>query len=94
MVRLIARLKTKPGEEARVTEALRRLAVPSLAEPGCVRYEPYVVKGDQATLVVIETWADQAAFDTHAASAPFQEFLATVGKALDGPPDLAFLEEM
>ncbi|HOS94248.1 MAG TPA: putative quinol monooxygenase [Armatimonadota bacterium] len=92
MVKLVAVLKAKPGQEAAVTQALRDLAVPSKAEPGCVMYVPCRSKADPAKLVVIEEWADQAAFDAHAASPHFQAFLAKVGNALAGEPELEFVE--
>jgi len=92
MVKLVAFLKAKPGQEALVTQALRDLAVPSKAEPGCVMYVPCRSKSEPAKLVVIEEWADHCAFDAHAASPHFQEFLTRVGGALDGEPELEFIE--
>jgi len=94
MVKLIARLQAKPGQEATVAAALRKLAPPSRAEAGCILYDTCRVKDDPATLLVLEEWESQAALDAHMATAHFQAFLAEVGPALAGEPKLEVVERL
>lgn len=44
------------------------LAAQIRAEPGCLRYEYFVPLQDAETVLLIDSWADQAAIDLHHAS--------------------------
>ncbi|MBM3474539.1 MAG: antibiotic biosynthesis monooxygenase [Armatimonadetes bacterium] len=94
MVKLIARLQVKPGQEEFVAEALKELAGPSRAEAGCIRYEPCRAKEDPAALLVLEEWESQEALDAHMATPHFQAFVGKIGEALAGPPSLEFIEPL
>jgi len=94
MVKLIASVQVKPGQEQFVAEALKELAGPSRAEAGCIRYEPCRAKENPAALLVLEEWAGQEAFDAHLATPHFEAFVGTVGEALAGPPNLEFIEAL
>jgi len=92
MVKLIARIEAKPGQEELVADALRELAPPSQAEVGCLRYEVCRLKDDATKLVVLEEWESQAALDVHMATPHFQAFGGKIGDALAAPPTLEFVE--
>jgi len=94
MVKLIARLKAKPGQEALLAQALRELSAPSRSESGCIQYDVCCVREDPATLLVLEEWASQAALDEHMQTPHFQAFLAKAGEALAGEPALEFIERL
>ena len=94
MVKLIARLQAKAGQEAMVAEALRKLTPPSRAEAGCILYDPCRVKDDPAVLLVLEEWESQAALDEHMQTPHFHAFLAAVGEALAGEPKLEVVERL
>jgi quinol monooxygenase YgiN len=94
MVKLIARIDAKPGQEESLAEALRELSGPSRAEAGCVQYDVCRMKDDPTKLVVVEEWASQEALDAHMATPHFQAFVARIGDALAGPPKLEFIEAL
>ena len=94
MVKLIARLRARPGQEELVADALRTLAAPSREEAGCREYVPCQAKDDPAALLVLEEWESQAALDAHMQTPHFEAFLAEVGEALAGEPQLELIERL
>jgi quinol monooxygenase YgiN len=92
MVKLIARVAVKPGQEELVAAALLELAGPSREEPGCLSYVPCRAKADPTVLLVLEEWASQEALDAHMETPHFQAFVGKIGDALAGPPELEFVE--
>ena len=94
MVKLIARLDAKPGQETLVAEALSELSVPSRAEAGCIQYDVCRSKEDAAKLLVLEEWETQEALDEHMATPHFKTFLAKVGEALAGEPGIELIERV
>ncbi|MGQ9731843.1 MAG: putative quinol monooxygenase [Candidatus Zipacnadales bacterium] len=94
MIKLIARLRAKPGCEGILTEALLELARPSREEAACILYDVYRVRDDPAQLLVLEEWESQADLDTHLETPHFKAFLARAKKALEGEPLLEFIERL
>ena len=94
MVKLIARLRTQPGETDLVASALCELAGPSRAEAGCILYDVCRSQSEPCDLLVLEEWASQDALDAHMATPHFQAFLGRVGSALAGEPELTLLERL
>ena len=94
MVKLIASIDVKPGQESLVAAALKELVGPSRAEAGCVQYEACRLKEDGTKLVVLEEWASQEALDEHMATPHFQAFVGKIGDALAGPPKLESIEPL
>jgi quinol monooxygenase YgiN len=94
MVKLIARLSAKPGQEDVLTNALRELAAPSREEAGCLLYDVCVVRDEPARLLVLEEWESQDALDRHMATPHFKAFLDKVGDALAGEPELEVIERV
>ena len=45
------------------------------SEPGNIRYAYYMPLDDPETILLIDSWADQAAIDAHNASAHFQRIV-------------------
>ena len=68
------------GERDAVADLLRRLMPLSRAEPGCLQYDAHRDPDDPDRFFLFERYADQAAFDAHAASPHFQELV--LGEAL------------
>jgi quinol monooxygenase YgiN len=87
-----ARFHAAPGNEQALEAALRKVAPPSLAEAGCNDFHVYRASRDRAEFVIHSIWADAAAFDLHATLPHTVEFLATVTKLVDRPPDLCRTE--
>ena len=94
MIKLIARLHTQPGQADLVASALLDLADPSRAEPGCLLYDVCRSKADPNDLLVLEEWESQAALDAHMATPHFQAFVARIGGALAGAPEMTFVERL
>ena len=70
----------RDGESETVAGLLRQLMSLSRAEPGCLQYDAHRNTDDPNTFFLFERYADQAAFDEHAASPHFQELV--LGRAL------------
>ncbi|KAL6703752.1 hypothetical protein ACN47E_009133 [Coniothyrium glycines] len=77
---VIAIISPKPGKADRVEELLREAGKAVKAnEPGTLRYHVHrETKGDAPTFIMLETYANQAALETHAKSADFK----ALGRAL------------
>ena len=94
MVKLIARIEAKPGQEALVMEALLALAGPSREEPGCLMYDVCRAKDDPARLYVLEEWESQTDLDEHMQSPHFARFLERGGPGIAGEPAIEFVERL
>ena len=94
MVKLIARLEAKSGQEQFLEDAMRELAVPSREEEGCLMYDLCRPKGAPGTVIVLEEWTSQAELDEHMASPHFKAFLEKAGDALAGAPGVEFIERL
>lgn len=66
----------RDGEEAAVADLVRRMTAPSRQEPGNLSYRAHVDADDPRRFVILEEYADAAAFDAHRASPHFQELVA------------------
>lgn len=71
---VLARWTAKDGEEENVLAAIRQLAAPSRAEPGCLLWLPNRDPEDPRSFVVYEQYADRSAFEAHRESDHFQRW--------------------
>jgi quinol monooxygenase YgiN len=94
VVKLIARLRSQPEQADLVASALCDLAGPSRMEPGCLLYDVCRSKADPNELLVLEEWESQAVLEAHMATPHFQAFVARIGAALAGEPELEFIERL
>lgn len=67
-LRVVARIKAKPGNVGEVRELLCGLVEPTRKESGCVSYELLQNKEDPTDFTFVEEWESDAAFERHAAS--------------------------
>jgi quinol monooxygenase YgiN len=74
-----AKWVAKPGEEAAVEAALRKLAPLSRAEEGSVAYIAHRDPDDPCVFFLYEQYRTKADYEAHGASAHFQEI--AVGEA-------------
>ncbi|WP_416979733.1 putative quinol monooxygenase [Streptomyces sp. T028] len=89
---LVATLVAKPGQEELVEKTLKA-AVPAVhAEPGCLRYALHRKTGTTGAFVLVEKWASQDELGAHLKGAAMREVFTALGEALDGPPDVLFLD--
>lgn len=79
--------RAKPGREAELGRLMAELVPPTLAEPGCQRYELYRDNGDDAVWIFFEQWSSAAELEAHTQSAHFRAFLEVADECIDGAPD-------
>lgn len=85
-VLIIASATAKPGKEAELGAALREVAGPTRAQPGCVRFGLYQLADAGATIVGVERWASAADHKRHLAGAHFQRLASRLADLLAEPP--------
>ena len=61
----IARLKAKPGAEARLEEALKSLIEPTRAEGGCIDYTMHRDLEEPGAYYFYDNWRSQEDLDAH-----------------------------
>lgn len=64
----------RPGHEAEAEETLCLLRGHSLAETGCLAYEPHRDPQDPTRLFLHEMYRDEAAYQAHQASEHFERY--------------------
>ena len=87
-VRVIARLRAKPGKEFELRSLAADLIAPTRKEAGCIRYELLVNEADPAELTFVEEWRDGDALNAHLATAHVQYALSRCPDLLAGELDL------
>jgi quinol monooxygenase YgiN len=73
---LIARMKTRDGEQERAAELLGPLAEASRAEPGNIHYIPHRGVEDPRVFTIYEQYQDEAAFEAHTQTEHFKTIAA------------------
>jgi quinol monooxygenase YgiN len=74
MVSFIVRMRFAPEDREQVGDILRRLALASRQEPGCVSYIPHTVEDDPNKVVIYEHYLDRAASEFHRSTPHFKKF--------------------
>ena len=87
-VRVIARLRAKPGRESDLQSVASGLIAPTRREAGCIRYELLVNEADPAEFIFVEEWRDGDALNAHLATAHVQYALSRCSELLLGELDL------
>lgn len=77
-ITVMAYFTAKSGKEAELRAELLALVEPASHEPGVLRFELYASIEDPAVLGALDTFADQAALDSHVASPPVSRFFQSV----------------
>jgi quinol monooxygenase YgiN len=73
---LIARMKTRDGEQEHAAELLGPLAEASRAEPGNIHYIPHRSLEDPRVFTIYEQYQDEAAFEAHGQTEHFKTIAA------------------
>ena len=60
--------RAKPGEEAAVLDLVRRVAIASRQEPGCILFRVHRSRSEAGAFFLYEEYVSEAAFLEHAAS--------------------------
>jgi quinol monooxygenase YgiN len=64
-LQIVAVFKSAPGKVQDLIEVFQTMTPPSRAEPGCLEYGFYQSEEDDSVVLAVETWADEAAFESH-----------------------------
>ena len=93
-IHLIARLVPRAGQEAALAQAMTTIVPQVLQEPGCLAYVAHVSRDQPGTVVMVETWANQAALDAHNAAPALAWLIPQLGELLAEPLALEFLRRI
>jgi quinol monooxygenase YgiN len=85
---VIAHIRAKVGQEARVQEALLGLIAPTHAEAGCINYDLHVSEEDPRQFVFYENWMGESHLEEHANSGHLRAFRKMADEILDGPVEI------
>ena len=85
---IIASAKAKPGQEKALEKALREVAGPTRAQPGCVSFSLHRSVDDPAVIVGVERWTRKEDHDRHLQGAHFQKLGGAMGNIIAGPPSV------
>ena len=69
-----AKWTAREGEEEHVLAAIKRLAEPSRAEPGCRYYQPNRDPANPRVFFIYEEYADEEAYRPHGESEHFRQY--------------------
>lgn len=82
---IFARFHASEGQQDAVAAALREVAVPTRAEPGCLAIGTFQSTRDPQLFFIHSRWADEAAFEIHATLPHTVRFIARVQDLIDHP---------
>ena len=86
---IIAKLRAKPGMEARVYETFSVLRGPTYKEAGCVYYELHQSLENPREFVFYENWASAAHLDAHLRTPHVLAAFKVAPEILDGPIEIS-----
>jgi len=87
-LRVVARVKARPGKENELLSVLNSLVEPTRKEPGCLSYELLQNNEDPTDFTLIEEWRNEAALQSHFATKHFKEALAKMPNLVAAEPDI------
>ena len=86
---LVARMRAKSGQQARLRAELQRLVEPTRAETGCIGYDLHLSENDPALFLFYETWKSQADLDAHFETPHLQALLKILPEMLEGEMEMS-----
>jgi quinol monooxygenase YgiN len=90
----IARLKAKPGAEARLEELLKSLIEPTRAESGCIDYTMHRDLEEPGAYYFYDNWRSQEDLDAHFETPHIKRVLEIAPDVLAEPLKLIRLEKL
>jgi quinol monooxygenase YgiN len=87
----MAYFTSKEGREEELRSELLALVEPAGREPGVLRFELYESIENPRVLAALDTFASQAALDSHVASVPVSRFFNDVLPEVAGPAEVVRL---
>lgn len=74
-VTAVARIKAKPGMQARVKEELQKLLAPTRSEKGCINYDMHQALDQEAHFLFLENWTSREPLDKHLVTPHIKNFV-------------------
>ncbi len=87
-VRVIAKVKARPGKVNELLSEISSLIQPTRKEPGCIRYELLQNNEDPADFAFVEEWQNSGALQSHFATKHFKEALVKLPSLVATEPDI------
>ena len=94
MITVIAKLQITEGKMDEALGELKVLMSKIAKEEGTVLYSLNKEKSNPNTLVVVEQYRDEDAFNFHSSTPHFKEFFAKSASFLGGKPEIVLMEEI
>jgi quinol monooxygenase YgiN len=82
---IVAGFIARPGQEQRLRDELNAMIAPSLAEVGCLGYQPYADPTRPDRMIIVEEWTDSAALDLHFSLPHFKHVAQVLEEILAEP---------
>lgn len=88
LLTVIARIRSKAGQQERLRRELRGLVTPTRAEAGCVQYDLHESNTEPGLFVFYETWKAESDLDAHFQTPHMQAFHARIPELVEGAIEL------
>jgi quinol monooxygenase YgiN/uncharacterized protein YunC (DUF1805 family) len=92
MKSIIASFTARNGSEQKLEEVLRRLVAETSREAGALVYDLLRQEGQKGTFIVCERYADQAAKESHLASAHLKAAIEKASGLVEGEIEIKYLD--
>jgi quinol monooxygenase YgiN len=87
-LRVIARVKARPGKVNELLFVLTSLVEPTRKEPGCISYKLLQNNEDPTDFALIEEWQSSTALQSHFAAKHFKDALVKLPNLVAAEPDI------
>lgn len=94
IVHVVARLVPRPGKAEELATAFQEILTEVRAEPGCLLYDAHESRDTPGVIVMLESWADQAALDAHGRAPALTRLSARFDALLAEPPAIERLRRI
>ena len=91
---VVAKLKAKAGEEAKMEEALRGMVGKVDQEEGTLTYTLHRDQQDPRVFLFYEKYKDAAALKIHSSTPYFKQLFKTLEPMLEGTPEIDMFDEL
>jgi quinol monooxygenase YgiN len=87
-LRVIARVKARPGKVNELQSVLTSLVEPTRKEPGCISYTLLQNNEDPTDFALVEEWQSSTALQSHFAAKHFKDALVKLPNLVAAEPDI------
>jgi quinol monooxygenase YgiN len=87
-LRVIAKIKARPGKVNELLSVLSSLVEPTRNEPGCISYNLLQNNEDPTGFAFVEEWQSTTALESHFATKHFKDALVKLPNLVAAEPDI------